>query len=253
LTSLTQAITVFFGGRGQKNVSKDRTNRALPPLSLADEAYHTLVEVLSSGSLLPGEQLTLERASEFVEMSSTPIREAFQRLASEGALHIARNRRAYVPIISRERMLELRSVRLALEPLIADAVVKNATEEDCQLLEEIAANIRKARAEKRITDDITLIRNFHFEIYNISKLPVVAGILRSLWTSTGPYLHLLFPAFIEQQKQEVRAVFLKALWNKDAKAAKEALVDDIGPALAWLADLVEDGTIANDKRFRQPS
>ena len=61
-----------------------------------DRAYNGIRQLILSGSLNAGEHLGEELLVEFTATSCTPVREALRRLAAEGLVVVAANRRSYV-------------------------------------------------------------------------------------------------------------------------------------------------------------
>jgi GntR family transcriptional regulator, carbon starvation induced regulator len=76
-----------------------------------------LREAILSGNLEPGERLVVSALSERWQVSPTPLREAFQRLAADGLVELAPQRGARVTPVSVTDLLEVYELREILEPL----------------------------------------------------------------------------------------------------------------------------------------
>ncbi|MGK5529991.1 GntR family transcriptional regulator [Streptomyces sp. URMC 129] len=83
--------------------------------SVRDQVLAALREALARGELAPGETYSAPVLAERYGVSATPVREAMQRLASEGAVEIVPNRGFRVAGRSARDMAELAEVRAALE------------------------------------------------------------------------------------------------------------------------------------------
>ena len=79
-----------------------------------NEAYEALRQALISGQFVPGQKLTLRALAGALGMSVTPVREAIHRLTAERALEASANRSVHIPPMTREKILELRDIRLAV-------------------------------------------------------------------------------------------------------------------------------------------
>ncbi|WP_059011291.1 GntR family transcriptional regulator [Streptomyces specialis] len=91
-------------------------SRALPERhSVRDQVLAALREALACGELAPGVTYSAPVLAERYGVSATPVREAMQRLASEGAVEIVPNRGFRVAGRSARDMAELAEVRAALE------------------------------------------------------------------------------------------------------------------------------------------
>jgi DNA-binding GntR family transcriptional regulator len=62
------------------------------PLSKAEAVYETLRAAILEGALAPGEHLRQDEVAARWEVSSTPVREAFRRLESEGLVELVPHR-----------------------------------------------------------------------------------------------------------------------------------------------------------------
>ena len=57
-------------------------------LLLKDQAYNSLLEMIRNGSLEHGKIYSLKAISAQMEMSTTPVRDAIQRLCDEGRMDL---------------------------------------------------------------------------------------------------------------------------------------------------------------------
>jgi len=83
--------------------------------SLADHVYERLLDSIINGELVSGDSLSEVKLAESYEVSRTPVREALQRLASEGLIKNENNRRSSVVTISRRSIIEIFEIRQFLE------------------------------------------------------------------------------------------------------------------------------------------
>lgn len=86
------------------------------PLTRADWVDRRLKGAILDGSLRPGEKLTAASLAEAWNVSPTPLREAFQRLAAQGLVEIRPQRGARVAAVSLEEAEEIYELRILLEP-----------------------------------------------------------------------------------------------------------------------------------------
>lgn len=90
------------------------------PLKRATETFsgrtvEVLRDMVVTGRLGPGDRLNEVELANALGISRGPLREAIQRLHSEGLLITVPNRGAYVRVVTPERLSELYEVRIALE------------------------------------------------------------------------------------------------------------------------------------------
>jgi DNA-binding GntR family transcriptional regulator len=82
---------------------------------LADQVYERLVGAVVSGALPSGSSLNVGDLARELHVSPSPIRDALQRMASEGLVTSNANRRTTVRLFSRREVEELLQVRELLE------------------------------------------------------------------------------------------------------------------------------------------
>ena len=84
------------------------------------------------------------------------------------------------------------------------------------------------------------VREFHEAIYLIAEMPRVARLLDTLWTITGPYMTLLWPAHVAQGVGAAqRKKIIQAFEARDPTAERTALQFDIADAFAYLVSLAD--------------
>jgi len=214
--------------------------------SLRKQVYDSLRASLSAGRFAPGQKLSFRFVAGALGVSLTPVREAVRRLVAEGAFEMQPNRSVRVPLMTRDRILELRDIRMRLEGLAGEKAAERAGRADAALLRRIALELATARSRGDHAMDRQKIREFHFALYAIAGQPVLLRMIEGLWLQTGPYMNLLYPAYIGRpQGPQGRARMIKALQAHDAVAVRREIENDIGNALSYIADLAdEDGNIA---------
>lgn len=75
-----------------------------------------LREAILTGALCPGERLRLSALTQRFGVSATPLREAFQRLATEGLIDLTPQQGASVSNVSADDCADLYRARAAIEP-----------------------------------------------------------------------------------------------------------------------------------------
>lgn len=75
-----------------------------------------LREAILTGALRPGERLRLSALTQRFGVSATPLREAFQRLATEGLIDLSPQKGASVSRVSADDCADLYRARAAVEP-----------------------------------------------------------------------------------------------------------------------------------------
>jgi DNA-binding GntR family transcriptional regulator len=214
--------------------------------SLRGQVYDWLRDALTTGRFTPGQKLSFRFVAGTLGVSLTPVREAIRRLVAEGAFEMRPNRSVRVPLMTRDRILELRDIRLAVEGLAAEKAAAVATREQAAQLRRIANELLAARSRGDTATDRAKIREFHFALYAIAGQPTLLRVIEGLWLQTGPYMNLLYPDFIASPRgPERRLRMIRAVQAHDAVAARREIEGDIGDALSYVASLADEaGMIA---------
>ncbi len=112
---------------------------------LTDHVYDTLLEMLMDGRFQPSEALSIDGLARELDVSATPVREAFARLEVTG-LVIRAALRGYrvAPLPSTAELTELMDARLIIEPVNALRACERATPGLIEKLERSIAELRAA-------------------------------------------------------------------------------------------------------------
>ncbi|KOX17371.1 GntR family transcriptional regulator [Nocardiopsis sp. NRRL B-16309] len=150
---------------------------------LADEVADRIREAVFSGAYAPGAQLREVELSGALEVSRGPVREALLRLEREGLVRSAWHRGATVTTLTPRDIVELDSLRDALERLAVQLVVAHASDTD------IAAVERAAERMERAEDEHAMVRcdiDFHDAVYAAAG----HGRLEEAWRAIRSQVHL---------------------------------------------------------------
>ncbi|GIO13712.1 GntR family transcriptional regulator [Cohnella xylanilytica] len=114
-----------------------------PTPSARDLVYAKLREQILSLELPPGTALSEKESSLRFNVSRTPVRESFLRLAQEGLVQVLPQRGTFVSLIDPELVEEARFMREHLEKAVIRLACEKFPEEK---LAELEANLREQRA-----------------------------------------------------------------------------------------------------------
>ncbi len=109
-------------------------------LSLTDQVYFKIKDLMFKQQLVPGQKLQHEYLSEKLGVSTTPVREAVNRLVQEGYVRSVARKGYYLNEITIDEADELYSFREILEVY---AVEKASTIKDEALIKDLKANAKK--------------------------------------------------------------------------------------------------------------
>ena len=143
-------------------------------MAAVDRAVETLRGRILAGQFAGGERLGEVELAVALGMSRTPVRQALLRLSAEGLVEVTPNRGAHVVARSDNELEYVFELRARLEGLAARKAATRATEEQLDLLDEIARQIGE-HAVRRDMDRITeLNTRFHATLIDIADSATLA-------------------------------------------------------------------------------
>lgn len=186
-----------------------------------DLAERTLRRLIVDGTLAPGERLNEVAIAQDAGISRGPLREAIQRLASEGLLQVVTHKGAYVRRIRIDELRDLYHVRCALESYALRMLIEKA---DPSALDQLTIVLEASQAEVSSHTGYPLDLDFHSHLIRLSDN---AALLRA-WSDVHARISL---ARARSGGQDARAhdaldehrEVLDAIQARDAIAGRKAL------------------------------
>ena len=140
-----------------------------PSQTFSGQAVEVLREMVISGELLPGERLNEVDLAAALGISRGPLREAIQRLKSEGLVSMVPNRGAFVRTFSTEELKGLYEVRIALETHAVRLAAKANAEGIAQLQKLLADTGAAMDADPAYPRDL----DFHKSMVELTENPIL--------------------------------------------------------------------------------
>jgi DNA-binding GntR family transcriptional regulator len=156
--------------------------------TLQDNVYDYLREALMAGQYAPGERLTARGVAAALGTSVMPVREAFRRLTSEGALEPLSTGATRVPIFDLRKLQDLTEIRLTVEGLAARRAAQRITDQELEEIEQLNAELLRAAVRNDRGAEARINEQFHFHLYRAAQSSELLRIIEHLWLQVGPYL-----------------------------------------------------------------
>ncbi len=169
-------MTNFSDDLGIVDYNKCQGTIVLPTAKL--RTYHTIRKAILSGTFLPGSHLREEELSELCNTSRTPVRQAIRRLADEGLVTIAANKRSYVADVDETHAEEIFDLLAFLESYLAGLAATRITPEKLTELQSIL-DLQKQLIATHPEDDqrfLELNIQFHRLIHQAGGSPILLEI-----------------------------------------------------------------------------
>ncbi|MFT5962920.1 MAG: DNA-binding GntR family transcriptional regulator [Burkholderiaceae bacterium] len=215
----------------------------VPPkkrLTISADVYEQFKELLMTGRMMPGEQLSLRTVAAALGVSVMPVREAMQRLVAEQALELSPNRAMRVPTMTVSQFREITSIRINLEGVATERAAKSLSETELRRIVQLNEDFfeEMASASPNGARLITLNKEFHFAVYEGSRMPMLLQLIKALWVRIGPILNHDLRAGSARINERVavshHSQLVDALRRRDSEAARIALQGDIDSAAQFI-------------------
>jgi len=198
----------------------------IPPDNLMSRVYQEIKTALTAGRFKPGERMAIRKLAQQLGTSPTPVREALLKLVSYGALEMAPAHPIVVPILTKARYLENRTIRIVNEGLAAVEAARKISHTHLEKLKNLNAEMIKAYRNGRYADVLIKNHSFHIELCKASEMPTLVDVVEILWLQIGPSLNLLYSEKT-LGSESYHPQILKALEDRNPEEARKAIENDI--------------------------
>ncbi|MFG2560777.1 GntR family transcriptional regulator [Streptomyces sp. NPDC048496] len=151
---------------------------ALPKLErpgpLRERVYEALLELITTRALRPGRHLVESELAGHLGVSRQPVREALQRLNTEGWVDLRPAQGAFVHEPTEEEADQLLSVRTLLEAEAARLAAANSGTAGIAALEELCAKGEQAVADDDVDLAVATNAAFHAKVMELAGNVVLA-------------------------------------------------------------------------------
>ena len=153
-----------------------------------EEAYHSILQMILSMRIKPGESITESALQNQLKIGRTPIREALTQLESEGLIYSKKGRKT-VYTLTIDVIEEIFDVKYALEGAIVNWAASRGSNKDKEKLSKIVTEMHELSAN-RPDDEISrkqyldnwlrLDKKLHDLIYDMAKSTKATQFLNKL-------------------------------------------------------------------------
>jgi DNA-binding GntR family transcriptional regulator len=217
--------------------------------NLSEQAYDRIRRDILNGTLFPDDRLQIDAMSERYAIGAVPVREALNRLSSEGLVERRSNRGFCVASISLADLGELVQTRIWLESLALRQSIQNIDEELEEAL--IVSFHRLARTQRRIPKEAErdlseewerLHKDFHMLLLDRCGSTLLLGFCSNLMDQAVRYRNLSMNSNPSKLRREGAAAehkaILDAVLDHDADLACKLLEEHYRTTLEGLQGLI---------------
>lgn len=151
-----------------------------PVLSQVERVYGQVRDMAIRFELRPGDRINEVELARRLDVSRTPLREALNRLTSDGFLDFRSGRGFYRRDLDVKEVIDLYEMRLKLEVASVELATERATPEGIAALREFLAESRKEDPARSVEELVDLDERFHIGLAQLSRNGELAAMLHGI-------------------------------------------------------------------------
>ncbi len=220
--------------------------------ALSTKVYEVLREQIVKHKLHPGEKLNIYALAKLLGVSRSPIKEAFNRLSTEGLITIYPHKGTYVRSTMGPKEIEdLFGVRLMIELWGVEAALKDVKSLDLERMADLLHRCDPLFSAKDSYDYSSFFKcdhEFHTVIVDSAK----NARLGQLYKSLGVHIQILKALWGRHRAQALRShkehhqIF--EAFRKDSSDIKRRLIDHIETSKSFLLSLGTDQPLGDSNK-----
>jgi DNA-binding GntR family transcriptional regulator len=164
------------------------------PIPLRQSVYDTLVDLIVSAELHPGQHLVETELARQLGVSRQPVREALHRLEAEGWVDLRPSQGAFVHVPTEQEVDELLNVRELLESETARLAARSPAPDKDSRLRAIWDEGHAAANNDDVSRAVAANNAFHAEVAAIAGNSVLADLAGIVGRRVRWYYRLVAPA-----------------------------------------------------------
>lgn len=201
-------------------------------VTLSEKVYQILVKSIIQGELPPGTKLQEKHVAKQLEVSATPVREAFKKLSGDGFIDLVPYCGAVVKELDYNEIEEAYQCRVALEKLaLCEVIEKNSA----VLVKRLKALNEKYKQASGFMDSSEVSQKFHEIIYQEAGNSMLNRLLGTLDSVIARDRKI--SAVSEERKKEIyeeHLAVIQAIETKNLLKAEEAIETHIMNGLHYI-------------------
>lgn len=206
--------------------------------NLVERVYRELREMAIAFEIRPGERLNEIAVAKQLGVSRTPLREALNRLCSEGFLTFSTNQGFFRKPLEVKEIFDLYEFRQKLETAAVRLVVERGTDEQFSEIDQFLEESSKEVPTRTTLDMVALDEQFHEQLMTLSGN---AEMLHSLKNINGRIRYVRWVAMDGRRPttQAQHKAIMKKLRERDSDGTAQLMSDHIAQRMDSIIENVE--------------
>jgi len=221
------------------------------PATITEIIYEYVKKSIINGQLKPGQRLHEKEIAAQFQVSTTPVREAFQRLFAEKYIVINARRDVVVSSVSVEELRDFFEVVRVLDALASRKAISHLSDEDIKELKEMTRKLGKFYQEKKIAEYVAENLKIHYKIWSACENKYLYQFLVKMGEKYAFYGNQLIfmtfkdasakrPSFMDSSFKD-HLKLMEAIEKRDAERVEKILLSH------WGKDFLDKKEIDREK------
>ena len=199
-------------------------------VSLREQVAGIIRRMIVTDELKANSAISERQISQTLGVSTTPVKEAFRILESEGLLYSVARKGSFVSEFSKRNMLQIVFMRSSLEGVAAYFASKNATDEEIALMEDALKMAGELIDKNELSPEIAEYNEvFHNTLRSASKNEYLISLIRNMRNVDDTIRNVAATTDeIEPPRAQIEHLeILKAVKEHSAETAERLIVSHI--------------------------
>ena len=194
--------------------------------SLSEQTYDIIQEAIVTLTFKPGDRLSVQRLSDQLGVSRTPVKEAFQRLEQEGLVSVVPRRGTFVSPIEVKDIDEILEARGVVEGFAARSAALGLSETDLEEAGTVLEHQENALEMGKVPESAEIGHGFHVIVLSQLENDRMVGFLKQMDLQYTRIRRIFSHAFV-RQRQSLKEHYgiLSTLQARNPDAAYHAMFD----------------------------
>lgn len=193
----------------------------------SDRVTSSIRALILSGACAPGSRIAQEDLAVRFGVSRLPVREALNRLESEGLVVLKPNSGAWVAKLDLAECLEVYKIRERIEPLALLEAAGRMTDQQISRLDELVVEMSQTEDTETF---LRLDRQFHLASYQPAGMNQLYVMIERFWNTTQHYRRAFTQLLGKDRSWIIHAehrLIIDALRRRDCEGAAHILYEHI--------------------------
>ena len=199
--------------------------------SITSKVHGNLKEQILSGRLPPGTHLLESTIAEQMQVSRSPVREAFRWLERDGLIDLRSNQGAFVRSLTVVEISEIYTVRALLEGYAAALAAEKAGEQEARSLRQSLERLLRLAREGGVEATLAADFDVHRHVWEIAGHHLLQELLDRLEVQIRMFLSAQAPSFEDLYSSvQSHTEIIDAIEAHNPTAARESMEKHITEA-----------------------